>query len=422
MSAKLSVRRLVSVVGALVVSVTTLTVAQQPPPAPPPAPLPSAALFNDAVVQRIDLRMHSSDWEKLKENFQENTYYPADLVWNGQTVANSGIRSRGLGSRSGTKPGLRVDFDRYATDRTFLGLKSIILDNLAQDASAIHETVTMKLFARLGIPAPREAHARLYVDNKYVGLYAIVESIDKQFLARAFGSIGGDTQNDGYLYEFDYIDPWTFSYLGSKLEAYAARFKSKTHDKKSMAERFGPIENLVRLVNELPAEQFLSGLDQHLDLTALMRYVAAQTFVAQNDGFLGYAGMNNFYFYRLENSTRHVFLAWDEDNAFWGHDYAIDTRHEENVLMRKAMQVSELRGTYYGMLNEAMASADEPTGPAKISWLELEIRRQSELIYDALREDPFKPYSLEAHDNARTAMIEFAQQRSRHLREQLTVR
>ena len=26
--------------------------------------------------------------------------------------------------------------------------------------------------------------------------------------------------------------------------------------------------------------------------------------------------MNNFYFYRLEDTTRHVFIAWDEDNAF----------------------------------------------------------------------------------------------------------
>ena len=33
--------------------------------------------------------------------------------------------------------------------------------------------------------------------------------------------------------------------------------------------------------------------------------------------------MNNFYLYRLENSSRHVFLAWDEDNAFWGSDFPL---------------------------------------------------------------------------------------------------
>ena len=86
-----------------------------------------------------------------------------------------------------------------------------------------------------------------------------------------------------------------------------------------------------------------SVLNEHLDLHAFMRYVAAQNFVGQNDGFLGYEGMNNFYFYRLENSSQHVFIAWDEDNAFWGPEYPIDMRQQDNVLTRKAMQVPELR-------------------------------------------------------------------------------
>ena len=80
-------------------------------------------LFNNTTVQRLDLELHSSDWSKLKENFQTNTYYPADLVWNGQTVRNVGIRSRGRGSRNEHKPGLKIDFDRYSANQKFLGLK-----------------------------------------------------------------------------------------------------------------------------------------------------------------------------------------------------------------------------------------------------------------------------------------------------------
>ena len=43
----------------------------------------------------------------------------------------------------------------------------------------------MALFARLGLPAPREAHTRLYVNGEYAGLYSIVEAVDKVFLDRA---------------------------------------------------------------------------------------------------------------------------------------------------------------------------------------------------------------------------------------------
>jgi len=157
--------------------------------------------FNPDVLQRIDLWLNSDDWAKLKANFQENTYYPAQLSWNGITVENVGIRSRGLGSRRGTKPGLRVDMDRYSTGQQFLGLKSFVLDNLSQDPSGIRETVAMRFFTRLGIPAPRETFCRLYVRGVYVGLYGLVESVDKTMMGRVFGEINGNIQNDGYLFE-----------------------------------------------------------------------------------------------------------------------------------------------------------------------------------------------------------------------------
>jgi spore coat protein CotH len=236
-----------------------------------PAPTPADALFNDTAVQRLELRIHSADWEKLKQNFRENDYYPADLVFNGQTVRNVGIRSRGGGSRSGTKPGLRVDFDRYATDQQFLGLKSFVLDNLTQDSSGVRETMAMKVFAAIDIPAPREAHVRLYVNGAYAGLYAAIESIDKDFLARAFGSIDGNVQNDGFLFEFEWLDAWRFTYLGSNLGEYKPRFNPHTRETASDAEKYGPIEALVRLANETRSDRYTAVLADYLRISSLKR-------------------------------------------------------------------------------------------------------------------------------------------------------
>src|ERR1041385_926399 len=94
---------------------------------------PSDAFFDDSQVQSVFFTINSRDWESLKENYLDNTYYPSDFKWNSTTVRNIGIRSGGTGSRSGVKPGLRVDFDRYVTDQKFLGLKSFILRNNTQD-------------------------------------------------------------------------------------------------------------------------------------------------------------------------------------------------------------------------------------------------------------------------------------------------
>ena len=99
----------------------------------------------------------------------------------------------------------------------------------------------MRLFARLGIPAPRETHMRLYVNDEYIGLYAIVESIDKQFLARVYGEIGEDTQNDGYLYEFNYVRPvdvWTIWARSSSPTSPSLR--SEDTREKSDVQKFGP--------------------------------------------------------------------------------------------------------------------------------------------------------------------------------------
>jgi spore coat protein CotH len=366
-------------------------------------------LFNGQVLHRIDLLLHSADWEKLKADFLENTYYPADLTWNGITARNVGIRSRGRGSRSGNKPGLRVDFDRYSTDQEFLGLKSVVLDNLTQDSSGVHETVSMALFARLGIPAPREAHARLYVNNQYAGLYVIVEAVDKRLLARAFGAIEEDTQNDGFLFEFNWENEWHLEHLGDELSPYKDRFDAKTNESKSDEEKYRPIEELVRLINDTREDRLVEAISPLLDVPAFIRFVAAQNFLAETDGLLGNWGVNNFYFYRLENRTQHVFIAWDDDVTFWGPTFPTDEGHNANMLMNKLMRLPEYKAMYSAELQRAMDSASEPAGES--TWMEAEIRRQLDLIDQAMREDPLKPYGNGSFDDARGLMTAFTRDR-----------
>jgi spore coat protein H len=357
--------------------------------------------FNPAVLQRIEIWLNEADWSKLKAAFQENTYYPADVVWNGATVRNVGIRSRGLGSRSATKPGLRVDFDRYSSGQQFLGLKSFVLDNLTQDHTGIKETAAMRFFSRLGVPAPRETHTRLYVNGAYAGLYALVESVDKTMMGRVFGSIGDDVQNDGYLFEYNYVlgSAWRFGYDGADLAPYKARFDIKTNESHAESAIWGPIEELVRLVNTSSPATFESAVAPKLDLAAFVRYIAVQNFVAQNDGFNGYDGMNNFYMYRLENSSSHVLIAWDEDNAFLQPDFGITARTDENELTRRVLDIGAFRAQYFSVLAEAAASAS--------GWLRQEMQRQFDLIDAAMLEDTRKPYSNAEYQAARQTLLAF---------------
>jgi spore coat protein CotH len=362
-------------------------------------------LFNRTDLQRIELWLHDADWAKLRAEFRTNAYYPADFKWEGITVPNVGIRSRGRGSRSGNKPGLRVDFDRYTTGGRFIGLKSLVLDNLTQDQSGIHESVAMAHYARLGIPAPRALHTRLYVNGVFFGLYAIVESVDKELLARVFGSVGADVQNDGWLYEFKWQDNWFFGYLGDDLREYMLRFEATTHESKSDEEKYRPIENLIRIANNTPPDRYNADVGPKLDLAQAVRFIAAQVFLAETDGFLGGFGVNNLYLYRLENSDKHVFIAWDADNTFYHPEYPTNSGMTDNVLIRALLAIPEYNAMWYEEMRRNVQMAEEG------DWLNTEIIRQLQRIDAAMKEDPVKPYSSNAYEAKAGEMLNFARAR-----------
>jgi CotH kinase protein len=375
-----------------------------------------ADFFDSQVLQRIDLTMNSRDWAALKVNFRENEYYPADMRWQGQVVRNLGIRSRGGGSRSDRKPGLRVDIDRYAADQSFLGLKSFILDNLTQDPSGMHERIAMQLFAMMGIPAPREAHVQLFINGTYEGLYAIVESVDKNFLRRVFGGNSAGVENDGFLFQYRYVRPWYFEHLGSNLDMYAALLDPVTHENASTVALYDPFEQMIRAINSGADDQFASTVAPYLDLPLFMRFLAVQSFIAEWDGVLGYAGVNNFYLYRFEHSTRSQFIPWDDDNAFRALDHPILSDWQLNVLVRRALNVPELRASFVDSLLMAAALATTPALPGAPSWLEQEIQFERALISAAMYADTAKPFTNEDFEAGTDAMVAFARRRGAFVR------
>ena len=375
----------------------------------------AADLFNGQSLQRLDIDLHTADWAKLKQDFRSNESYPADITWNGIKVYNTGVRSRGVASRNENKPSLRLDFDRYASHQTYLGLKSLVLDNLVQDPSGVHEAVSMWFFARLGVPAPREAHAMVYVNGNYAGLYTMVEPIDKNLIARLFGSEADGQQNDGYLYEFNKADEWWLSYLGPNHDPYKAYFEAKTHETPDDETLYRPIQTLVRLINEKPPEELKEAVGPYLDLPGLVRYLAVQNFIGEIDGFTGKWGVNNFYLYRLQHHDQHVVIAWDDDLTFLDPAYEVTSYQENNVLVKKLMEVPEYRALYFSTLSDAVRSAGNVAPDATLGALELEIRRELDQIDLAMLADTQRPYTDTEYLDAREYMKQFAPRRVRYV-------
>jgi hypothetical protein len=294
-------------------------------------------------------------------------------------------------------------------------MKSLVLDNLVEDPSGVHEPAAMWFFARLGIPAPREVHVMLYVNGDYIGVYAAVESVDKAMLARVLGNEASGEQNDGYLYEFNKADEWWLSYLGPDLDAYKRFFSAKTHETSTDETLYRPIENIVRIVNEKPPEELAQTLDPYLDLRAMTRYLAVQNFLGEIDGFSGKWGINNFYLYRLQHHEQHIPIAWDDDLTFLDPSYELTSYQDNNVLVRKLMAVPEYRALYFATLNESAISAADGVSATEPGALEREVRRELDMIDAAMFADPNRPFTDTEYIDARDFMKGFPLRRIRYV-------
>jgi spore coat protein CotH len=383
------------------VRVTLLLLVLLPPAGVHPLFAQTAAdLFDPTVLQEIRLFMNSRDVQQLHERYQDRTHYTVDLAWRSSRIRNAAVRSRGTGSANPIKPGLRIEFDRYTTGQRFLGLRTLVLDNLWQDPAMIREHLAMAMFTRLGQPAPLQSFCRLFINNQYQGVYAVTEEPGAEFVARTLAETGG------YVFEYHWLRPFYAEDPGDDLASYVPLFEPRTHALEAESTLYRPIRELFRQANQPDDAVWRERVEQYLDLSQFITYAAIETFVGEDDGVLGYAGMNNFYLYRPAGSTVHRLFPWDKDNAFHLIDKPVLDRAGENVLFRRALAYPDLRDRYFQVLEDCARRA------ADGDWLATEIERQASLIGAAAREDPLKQFSNEEFDRQIEFLREFAAIRS----------
>jgi spore coat protein CotH len=297
---------------------------------------------------------------------------------------------------------------RYTTGQTFAGLSAIVLDNLWQDPSMIRERLAFSFFERLGLGAPRESYCRLFINNEYQGLYTITEEIDGPFAQRVTGETGGT------VFEFHYSSTlqWRAEDLGA-YENYKPLFEARTHTRDADTLLYTPIQQLFQEVNGPDDAVWLERVAQYIDLNQFMTYVGIEQFIAENDGILGFAGMNNFYLYRSPGTTRHRLFVWDKDQSFLFADSPIATT-DANVLFRRAMAYPELRETYLQTLEQCarLSQTDD--------WLPLEIDRLVGIVFDAARADTKKQFSNDQFDEAVQSLRDFAARRPRQVLDEVS--
>lgn len=175
----------------------------------------SSELFDDGVVRDFYLDIPPASWDAINAEAYppgcvpyNRSYHTGTLRYEGQTFSGVGIKikggcgsSRNLSGKASFKVNLGWDDEDVPgcpIENRLLGESHFTFNNGVQDSSASHERVGYSYFRDAGIPTPRIAHVRIFVNDELWGVYQHVETIDRRFLSRWF-----DT-NDGMLYEGTY--------------------------------------------------------------------------------------------------------------------------------------------------------------------------------------------------------------------------
>jgi uncharacterized protein (TIGR03437 family) len=341
--------------------------------------------LDDSTVQTIHLTMDPVDWALLQQYYQLDTYYQGTFTWNGITE-NIGIRQHGGGSRSPIKPNLDLNFAKYDSAQTFLGLPFVMIKANNEDPSNLREWLSMKLFRMMGLPAPREAPAQVFLNGQILGFYFIVEHEDETFLQRNFGESGG------YLYEWEQNGSFGFNNLGTDPASYASLLELKTNQPAADLQNF---TNLVQIVNQTSSatytdDQFIAALSTYLNPGLFINHIATEAVLSEADGICGgMVGMNNFYLYQFQNQTLYQMIPWDKDFTFWDPTrdilYGIATGSNINVLAQRLIGIPQYRTMYLNAVAKAQALLGGAGG-----WGDQEITAENTLIYDAATNDPNK--------------------------------
>lgn len=284
----------------------------------------------------------------------EFEYVPAELQIGDETFKDIGLRYKGSGtylmSQRQAKRSFKIDFDRNDPEQTFHGYSKLSLNSGVMDTSKAREALAYALFRAAGVPAPRTAFAEVALtvpgkfDRECLGLYAVVEQVDTQFLKTHFGD------GKGLLLKPEGIRG--LPHLGDDPAAYETVYNVKSKPGRGDGKR---LVELTRLINKADEAEFREQIGDYLDVGAFVRFLAVNTLLASLDGFIGMG--HNYYLYLSPETGKFAFIPWDLDLAFgaftfYGNpeqlaDLSLDHPHlGENKLIDRLLAMPDVKQAY----------------------------------------------------------------------------
>ncbi|QTA85655.1 CotH kinase family protein [Desulfonema magnum] len=239
------------------------------------------------------------------------TFRFENKVWNHVGVRFKGNSSLQSTWRSGIwKLPFRFDFDQFEDDypeidnQRFYGFKKLTLSSNYGDDSLLREKVAADIFRDAGVPAPKTAFHRVYIDHgegfEYFGLYTMVEVPANPMLESYFGNC------DGNLYKSE--GPG----------ATFATFDEDSFDKETNEDKadWSDVRTLFEVLHSSrdDAAAWRASLEKILNVDGFLRWLAVNTLIQNWDT---YGCMSHNYY--LYNNTENGLINWIP----WDNNFAL---------------------------------------------------------------------------------------------------
>lgn len=282
---------------------------------------PGHDLFTGDRIRTFQIEVTGPALAALKK--AERIYTRATVREGGRTYIDVGVHLKGMGSFRplDDKPSFAVKFDKFTPDQEYEGLDKLFLNNSSQDPTYLAELLSTQMFRDAGVPAARVTHAFVEFNGRALGLYVLIEAMNKEFLRQHFRKSGGNLY-EAYLQDID-----------QKLD-------QDNGDDTSQAD----LKRLVEVCKiESPVERW-RRLPEVFEVDRYLSHLAVEMFIAHTDGYA--MNRNNYRLYHDPGTGRFTMIAHGADWGF-ANGGAPVRPPTGSLLTRAVLSVPEGRRLYH---------------------------------------------------------------------------
>jgi spore coat protein H len=292
----------------------------------------------------------------------------ADLRTGDTVLTHVALRYKGNASYTAAQNQLRrnlkVKTDFFGNAPGWADEKTLNFNAGALDASRVRESLSFAVFRAAGVPSPRTAFAAVTLtvpewhDREFVGLYTVVEQVNKSF-AKEF--LPGKT---GLLLKPEGLSGG-IAYYGENWSGYAGIYRPEREPTDAEARR---VIDFARLVARAGDTEFRREIGSYLEVDEFLRYLAVNALLVNLDSYL--SGRHNFYLYLNPENNRFLFLPWDQDlslgsfgggrGAASGSILDLSLLHPytgQNPLISRVLAMPELKQRYLEIVRQLVATS-----------------------------------------------------------------